>query len=112
MAVEGVYTYDVTPIDAERGKTFSTRIEFYSGTYGSNPLAVDQSAFSMTVKDGEKVILSFAMGEGIERTAKHILHLYKSAVEMNFTGVFDYELVQTLTNGTINLICQGKFTIA
>lgn len=111
MAVEGVYTYDVTPIDAEKGKTFSTRVEFYTGTYGSNPLAVETSRFEMLVKDGTQTVLSFSMGKGIERMSKHVIRLYKSAEEMNLSGQFDYELTQTLQDGTINTICKGVFSI-
>jgi len=51
MAIAGVYTPNVVPLNAVSGDTFSTRLEFTYGTFGSYHLDVSGSRFELQVLD-------------------------------------------------------------
>jgi hypothetical protein len=112
MAIEGVYPYNNVPLHATRGDTFSTRLEFSYGTFGSYHLDVSGSSFKMQVLDAAgQPVLSFTEGKGMEMLNQSSLRLYQPAVKMNFAGTYSYTLTQTLTDGTVNTLLKGNFII-
>lgn len=112
MAIAGVYTPNMVPLYAVSGDTFSTRVEFTYGTFGSYHLDVSGSQFELQVLDDTKSsVLSFNKGDGLERLSNSTIRLYKPAMQMQLKGSFTYALKQTLADGTVNTLLRGDFII-
>jgi hypothetical protein len=112
MAIAGVYTPNVVPLYAVSGDTFSTRIEFTYGTFGSYHLDVSCSQFELQVLDDTgSSVFSFTEGKGLEWLSNSIIRLYKPAAQMQLKGSFTYDLKQTLADGTVNTLLRGDFII-
>ncbi len=112
MAIAGVYTPNVVPLYTVSGDTFSTRLEFSYGTFGSYHLDVSGSTFEMQVTgEGGVVKLSFTEGKGLEWLNSSTIRLYKPASQMQLKGSFNYTLKQTLADGTVNTLMRGDFVI-
>lgn len=112
MAIAGVYTPNVVPLYAVSGDTFSTRLEFTYGTFGSYHLDVSGSKFDMLVTDDAGTVkLSFTEYEGLEWLDNSRLRLYQPASQMQLKGRFTYALKQTLADGTVNTLMRGDFII-
>lgn len=112
MAIAGVYTPNVVPLYAVSGDTFSTRLEFTYGTFGSYHLDVSGSRFELQVLDDTgSTVLSFTEGKGMEWLNNSMIRLYKPTAQMQLKGSFTYTLKQTLADGTVNTLMRGDFII-